>query len=143
MAEQNLKNHARILPIFHYGVFLPLLAYWIWAIYRLVQSFGADSFFAALLATVLIIGFFSLRAQILTVQDRIIRLEMQLRLQRLLTPDLADRAAGLAVKQLVALRFASDAEVPELVGEILGGRVTTPKDIKARVVQWNADHLRA
>ena len=143
MTEQNLKNHARIVPMFHYGVFLPLLTYWIWAVYRAITAPTADAFFAVLVATVLIIGFLSLRVQVLTVQDRVIRLEMQLRLQRLLPPEMAARADALGVKQLVALRFASDAEMPELIGEVLGGRITTPKDIKARVVQWNADHLRA
>ena len=86
---------------------------------------------------------FSLRTQILTVQDRVIRLEMRTRLGGLLPGDLAKRATALSAKQLVALRFASDAEIPELVNEILSGKVAEPKDIKLRIQKWEADHLRA
>ncbi|MGE3520945.1 MAG: DUF6526 family protein, partial [Vicinamibacterales bacterium] len=87
--------------------------------------------------------FFSVRAQILTVQDRVIRVEMRLRLRALLTPDAAARAAALPVKQLVALRFAGDAELPSLVEEVLAGRLVSQKDIKTRVQDWQADFLRA
>jgi hypothetical protein len=72
--------------------------------------------------TVLLIGFISIRVQVLTVQDRVIRLEMRLRLRALLPADLAARAEALPVKQLIALRFACDAELPDLVGEIVAWR---------------------
>jgi hypothetical protein len=41
------------------------------------------------------------------------------------------------------LRFASDAELPELVGQVLAGQLTTQKAIKERIREWQADHLRA
>jgi len=84
----------------------------------------------------------SLRSQILRVQDRLIRLEMRLRLQQLLPQDLRNQIDRLGVKQLVALRFASDAELPELTRQVLGGSLT-PNDIKSRIREWQGDFLRA
>jgi hypothetical protein len=78
-----------------------------------------------------------------TVQDRVIRLEMRLRLQRILPPELQTRIQDLTHRQLVALRFASDAELPVLVREILDGKLTTGKEIKLRVKNWQGDWLRA
>lgn len=144
MAEtQNFRNHGRVVPVYHIGVFFILLANFVWAAYRMVQTVGAESVLAFLLSVALILMFFSVRVQILTVQDRVIRLEMRLRVAALLPPDVARRAADLSVKQLVALRFASDAELPALVEEVLAGRLTAPRDIKQKVQDWQADFLRA
>jgi hypothetical protein len=144
MPEQNYKNHARLVPAFHYGVFLALLGNLAWCIYALVRyEIHGVPLFNFVTTLILIVMAFSLRTQILTVQDRVIRLEMRLRLRGLLPSDAAERAAGLGIKQLVALRFASDAELPELVNEILAGKVVEPKDIKMRIQRWEADHLRA
>ena len=87
--------------------------------------------------------FFSLRVQVLTVQDRVIRLEMRLRLRSALPADLLPHINTLSHKQLVALRFASDAELATLVREVLAGTLKTQKDIKSRVREWQADYLRA
>lgn len=143
MAEQNFKNHGRIVPMFHIGVFLPLLVNVSWAIYRFIQAPSVDTSMPVVVGVVLLLMAFSLRVQVLTVQDRVIRLEMQLRLRTLLAPDLATQASSLSVKQMVALRFASDEELPELVGEVLAGALPTPRDIKVRIARWQADHLRA
>jgi hypothetical protein len=79
----------------------------------------------------------------LTVQDRVIRLEMRLRLNQLLPAELGARTGQLTRQQLVALRFASDAELVELVREVLDGKLTTSRAIKGRVRQWTPDYLRA
>ena len=76
-------------------------------------------------------------------QDRVIRLEMQLRLARVLPPELQPKVATLTRQQFVALRFASDQELADLVRDVCEGRLTTPKDIKMRVKEWQADWLRA
>lgn len=144
MAEtQNYRNHGRLVPVYHIGVFLILLVNFIWGGYRLVRTPGGDGLVAWLTSIGLILMFFSVRAQILTVQDRVIRLEMRLRLRALLAPEVAARAASLPVKQLVALRFAGDGELPALVDDILAGRLVSQKDIKMRVQDWQADFLRA
>src|SRR5262245_61424241 len=140
---QNFRNHARIVPAYHVGVFVPFLANFVWATYRLIGSFSGETFIAFLVSIALLLLFFSVRVQVLTVQDRVIRLEMRLRLRDALPPDLQTHIGGLSHKQLVALRFASDAELPALVREVLAGTLKTQKDIKSRVREWQADYLRA
>jgi hypothetical protein len=140
---QNFKNHGRIVPVYHVYVFLILVVYFVWSAYRLTQGLTVDAVMGLLLIVGLIMLFFSVRVQILTVQDRVIRLEMRLRMRQLLRAELAARAGELPVKQLVALRFASDAELPTLIEEVVEGRLTLPKDIKQRVKDWQSDFLRA
>jgi hypothetical protein len=140
---QNYQNHGRIVPLFHYWVFLILLANVLWSGYGLVRMPGIGAGVGLLLGVGLILMALSLRGQILTVQDRVIRLEMRLRMRDLLPPDLAMRAAGLPVKQLVALRFASDAELEGLVRDVLEGRLETATAIKQAVKQWQGDYVRA
>ncbi len=87
---QSFRNHARIVPAYHVGVFVPFLANFIWATYRLIGMFSGETFIAFLVSIALLLMFFSLRVQVLTVQDRVIRLEMRLRLRNALPPDLQD-----------------------------------------------------
>ena len=144
MAEpQSFKNHGRFVPIYHVGVFFPLLINFFWACYQTYSAPTGDSAVRLLVAIALLLMFFSVRVQILTVQDRLIRLEMRLRLRDLLPADMRAKIAALSVGQLVALRFASDVEMPELVGEVLAGKLATQKEIKQRVTDWQADNQRA
>ena len=85
---------------------------------------------------------FLARTMALTVQDRVIRLEMRHRLKDLLPADLRGRIDDLTPKQLVALRFASDEEMPALVRDVLAGSLATQKAIKERVKNWQGDYLR-
>lgn len=78
----------------------------------------------------------------LVLQDRIIRLEMQLRLERVLPDDLRKAAKGLSIQQQIALRFASDEELPNLVRQVLDEGLTKGGEIKQRVKDWQADHQR-
>lgn len=143
MPEQNLKNHTRIVPAYHVGVGLAVLVNFLWTLYRAVQQPTGDRVVAFVVGIGLLLMFLSLRQQILTVQDRVIRLEMRLRLRELLPTDVYARAAALPVKQLIALRFASDAELPGIVRDVLAGSVTSMRDIKSRVKDWQSDFLRA
>ena len=79
----------------------------------------------------------------LTVQDRVIRLEMRLRLRELLPPDLQPRIGEFTRHQLVAMRFASDRELPAIARKVLDERLEDRKAIKLLVQEWEADHLRA
>ena len=143
MPEQNYKNHARVVPLYHYGVFLSLFAYFVWAAVQLWNGVTIANAMPMVLAVALIFMAFSLRSQVLTVQDRVIRLEMRLRMRDVLPADLATRGSELSIKQLVALRFASDAELAHLVTEVLEGRLKETKEIKQRVKDWQGDFLRA
>jgi hypothetical protein len=145
MAErvQSFKSHARLLPPFHFFVVPVLLVNAINAIRHVwmepTRHFGWEVVVAFALLT---LAFMS-RVQALTVQDRVIRLEMRLRLRGLLPPDMHAGINTLTARQMVALRFASDEELCDLVREVLAGRIAESKDIKSRIKNWQSDWLRA
>ena len=140
---QSYKKHARWLPLFHFFVMPALLVNVVMALWGLVLSPGIWTLWSVVFAIALLgLGFLS-RIQALTVQDRVIRLEMRLKLRQLLPPDLQPRINDLTHRQLVALRFASDEELADLVREVLAGKLASSKEIKMRVKQWQADWLRA
>jgi hypothetical protein len=79
-----------------------------------------------------------IRQSALRLQDRIIRAEMRARLAHL---GRHDAFARLSLPQLVALRFASDLELPALIDRVLTERLT-PDQIKRAVTSWQPDLLR-
>jgi hypothetical protein len=141
---QNLQNHVRVVPPYHMfvlGVFLINLGT---SIYRLIKfGYSWESLVNLLLALALVVLFFYARTFVLTVQDRVIRLEMRLRLAELLPADLRPRIPEFSVGQLVALRFACDAELPALARKVLDEKLSDGKAIKQLVKDWQADYLRA
>lgn len=142
-ASQNLQNHTKFFPMFHFFVLPVLVANLIRAIVELVRAFSWSTAFGVLLALALVALAFSARLMALTVQDRVIRMEMWLRLQHVLPADLKPRIPEFTRDQLVAMRFASDAELPALARKVLDERLTERKAIKRLVQNWQADHLRA
>jgi hypothetical protein len=140
---QNLKNHAKIVPAFHLFV-LPVFALnLVLSIEHCVRFFSFNSVVAVLVALALVVGALYGRLFALTVQDRVIRLEMRLRMQQLLPAELRGRIPEFAVSQLVALRFASDAELPALARKVLEEKLTDRKAIKKMIQKWEPDYLRA
>ncbi len=141
--NQSFQNHTRIVPAFHY-VALPIFTLnLMWSLYRLGRGVTVDSAMSVLLAAGLILLAFSARVFALTVQDRVIRVEMRLRLAQLLPDDLRGRVDEFTVGQLVSLRFASDAELPVLARQVLDERLDDRKEIKKRIQSWKQDFLRA
>lgn len=145
MAEsvQSYKKHTRILPAYHYFVVPVLLVNVIVALRHVWTEPSASVAWEAVVAAALLVLAFLSRVMALSVQDRLIRLEMRLRLRGILPPDLQPAIERLTRGQLVALRFASDAEMPELIREVVAGKLATTKDIKMRIKNWQADLLRA
>lgn len=145
---QNFANHTKIVPMFHYVV-LPILGVnLVSSIVGLVHSIRTDtlswhSVLGFLVAVALIFLALYARLFALAVQDRVIRLEMQLRLQNLLPADLRTRIPEFTVSQLVALRFASDAELPGLARKVLTENLRGRKAIKQLIRDWQPDNLRA
>jgi hypothetical protein len=139
---QTYENHVRYHPPFHF-VLLPLvLLNFIWAIVSLIREPDWSQVQGLLIAFLLAhIGFIA-RGSALKVQDRVIRLEEQLRYQRVLSSDLAQRAGALKTGQIIALRFASDEELPELVQQTLEGKFVKAKEIKLAIKHWRGDYLR-
>jgi uncharacterized membrane protein YciS (DUF1049 family) len=142
--QQSFKTHAKVVPAFTYFV-LPMLAINVgWASYRWERAeFSIDGLFAVLTAVALLLGIFYARVFALRVQDRVVRLEERLRYERVLPADLLARVGELSIGQIVALRFASDGELPGLMRKVLDERLVDRKAIKGLVVNWRADHLRA
>jgi uncharacterized membrane protein YciS (DUF1049 family) len=144
MAEQNLANHGKFLPPFHFFV-VPVLT--INLIYSLYWSgkmgFAPRGILQVLVVAALAVGFLSARMMALKVQDRVIRLEERLRYERVLPPELKPRIGEFTVSQLVALRFACDAELPALARKVLDDKICERKAIKQMVKTWKPDYLRA
>ncbi len=145
MAErvQTYKNHSRLLPPFHFFVLPMLLLNFLNEVRKAWRYPSEGAAFAAVVAAALLTLALLARTQALAVQDRVIRLEMRMRLRQVLPPELHARIDDLTARQLVALRFASDAELAELVREVLDGKLQSSKEIKLRVKSWQSDWQRA
>ena len=144
--QQNYKNHTRWFPLFHFVVMPLLLLNFLSHLVRLFMAAPESGrkrlAFWVLLSLVLILMALASRLMALKVQDRVIRLEERLRYHRLLGSDLAAKAENLAIGQIIALRFASDAELSGLVERTLNGEFAKPKDIKLAIKDWRGDYLR-
>lgn len=139
---QNYQNHVRWYPLFHF-VLIPLLLFnLIWQAVMLYQERTWDRAEFVLLSLGLILLALTARLQALKAQDRLVRLEERLRYKNLLLDELAKKASNLKTGEMIALRFASDEELPELVEKCLNGEFKDTKEIKLAVKNWRGDYLR-
>ena len=141
-APQSYENHARLVPMYHFVSFGLIAVYVLWSLYVVVTAFSLASLMSLLFAIGVIITFFFARAFPLGVQDRVIRLEEWLRLERLLPPERRDAISGMDTELLIGLRFASDGEVAQLFDAIVTEGITDRDEVKKRVTSWRADHQR-
>lgn len=139
---QNYANHRRIIPLYHFGIFGVLVVNLLWSAVRAYRVPGFETVFGVFLALALLGLFFYARIFALAVQDRVIRLEMRLRLNDALPADLRPRIPELTRDQFIALRFASDEELPGLVRDVLTNDVRDREVIKRRIQNWQRDDLR-
>ncbi len=138
---QNLSNYKRYDPLFHLFI-LPITALVLLAtIVHLVMRPSPHAMIHLVLALALLAAIYKLRIYPLRVQDRIIRLEERLRLATLIDPALRPRISELTEAQLIALRFASDPELPTLAARALNEKLS-PEDIKKSIQTWRPDHFR-
>jgi Family of unknown function (DUF6526) len=142
--QQNLKNHGRFDPPFHFFILPMLLLNLIFSIYVTIHHWPAHwalhLWWIAMSVVLFVIAGRS-RDRALCVQDRVIRLEERLRLHALLPAEDRAHIDELSVKQLIALRFASDDELPALVRKTLTQNLE-PKAIKQNIVNWRGDYHR-
>lgn len=144
MAEQNFSNHVRWVPAYHFFVLPVFVLNFGWSIFRLIRpGFSWDGVIHLLTAAALFVFAINARVFALAVQDRVIRMEERQRLARLLPEDLRPRIGEFTKSQLVALRFASDEELPGLARKVLNDKVADTKTIKQLVKNWRADYMRA
>lgn len=141
MAEQSVKNHTRLDPLYHFFLAPLTLFFIVESIVRIVRAPNWDSTVHLLAAIFAFVALFKMRLYPLKVQDRVIRLEERLRLKELLPPSLQPRVPELTEGQLIALRFASDAEVPDLAAKALEANLK-PAQIKQSVRLWRPDYWR-
>jgi hypothetical protein len=144
MEEQNFRNHVRFVPSFHFFVVPVFAINFFWSLYRLKElGISFAGIFGVIFAAALLLLAFRARLFALRVQDRVIRLEERLRYERVLPEELRWRADELTVDQFVSLRFASDDELPALMGKVLDQKLTNRKAIKQQIKTWRPDYLRA
>jgi hypothetical protein len=141
--QQTFANHAKFVPLYHFFLSLLILATLIGSCVNLSESFDDPSrhYNAALLVTVsiaLLLLFWFSRTFALKAQDRAIRSEENLR-HYVLTGKLID--PRVTIQQVIALRFAPDAEFPALVAKA-AAEGTSPKEIKQSIQNWKADTYR-
>jgi hypothetical protein len=140
-APQTYANHRRIEPLQHFILMPILLITWIAAIWTGIKHPNLHTIWMAVLGFALLMVAIQVRSYALKVQDRVIRLEETLRMQRLLPADLAGRIGELNPRQLVGLRFASDAELVDRVREALDEHLDG-EAIKKRIQSWRPDTFR-
>ncbi len=145
MAEklpQSYANHVRFQPPFHFFLLPGTLLLLILSIVNVVRHLHRlDAWILLLIGILLPVAVPLIRINPLRAQDRVIRLEERLRLQALLSQELRPRIPELTESQLIALRFASDEELPALVAKALAGKMAS-KDIKKAIVTWRGDTFR-
>jgi uncharacterized membrane protein YraQ (UPF0718 family) len=146
MTEQNFANHRKFVPGYHYVISFLLVINLLWTLFRLIRPLPGvpvlDRLVAVVVALALGLIFYYLRVFPLGAQDRVIRLEETLRMERLLPPDLKARIGELHRGQILALRFASDQELPELTRTVLDRGIRDANEIKKMIRDWRADHFR-
>jgi hypothetical protein len=138
---QNRSNHVRRDPEFHFFLVLALLLLLLWSVIHLVRHVGTTSIAFVVIAILMLLTALKARTYALKVQDRVIRLEERLRLSALLAEPLRSRMVELTEAQVIALRFASDAEVPALVQRTPTENLAA-KQIKEEIREWRPDYWR-
>ena len=141
-AQQSFENHAKVVPAYHYFTFGLIAANLVYRLSIVATAFSLDAVMSLLLAVGVMMAAFWSRVFALRVQDRVIRLEMRLRLLRLV-PAIGPRLDEFTINQLCSLRFASDAELPALAEKVLAERLDDRKAIKRLIKDWKADLVRA
>lgn len=139
---QSYAKHARMVPMYHYVasplIFVPVLYF----LKEAITAFSVENVMNAAFGVGVVLAAFYARAFPLGVQDRLIRLEERLRMERVLPEDLRARIEDVTTDQLVGLRFAPDDELEGLTRRVLAGELADRKSIKQAVRSWRADHQR-
>ena len=144
MAEQSFQSHAKWVPPFHFFVLPALLINLGFWFYWCVKAwFTVSGVLSVVVAAALFVGMVMARVMAIKVQDRVIRIEERIRFERVLPADMHARIGEFTIDQLVALRFASNAELPELARRVLEEKVNDRKAIKQMIKTWRPDFARA
>jgi hypothetical protein len=143
MMSQTYDTHRRFFPLFHYVALPILLANLAVTVVHAIRQPSPFNAWTVILAIGLVAGVVANRASALLVQNRLIALEMRLRLATTLAPELRSRIPELHLRHLIGLRFAGDAELASLVERCLHGELPTTDAVKRAVREWRPDFIRA
>ena len=138
---QTYANHTRWQPVWHFFAFPMLGINVLWSLVGLRNGPTLEVLFDIAVALALLVVVGLVRVSPLTVQDRLIRLEERLRMERLLPDDLKARLDEITLQQFIALRFASDGELEALTRKALDEKAE-PKAIKQAIQNWRPDYQR-
>lgn len=141
-ADQNFSNHTKWVPLYHFVGTPVAVALFVWNLRHVFKEPTTESGLLLLSSIAILILIALVRLFPLKVQDRLIRLEEQLRLMRLLPADMQSRIGEFTEHQLVAMRFASDAELPDLARKVLNEKITSRKEVKQQIKNWRPDTFR-
>ncbi len=139
---QTYANHTRWHAPFHFFLVPVMLINVIWSMVYFFMHPGWNQGWWIVVSLALLVLTFLVRINPLRAQDRVIRLEEQLRYQQLLPADIAQQASSLTIGQIIALRFASDDELVGLVRAVLQGDPKKPTEIKRAISNWREDIFR-
>jgi len=144
MDKQSFENHGKYVPSYHFFALPVFMVNFVWSLVRLWKlGISFEGIFGVILAAAFVVLAFRARVFALAVQDRVIRLEERLRYERVLPADLQGKCCELTIDQIVALRFACDAELPVLARKVLDEKLTQRKAIKQLIKTWRPDYQRA
>jgi hypothetical protein len=143
MAEQTYKTHRRYLPVFHFFVEPALILNVVAQLLYFNKDRTLYRAWTAVVAAALAVLVFVARYMVARVQERVIRLEERMRLESIAPAEMRGRINDLTMRQLVALRFASDEELPGLAARCLSGELESGEQIKKAIKTWRPDNARA
>lgn len=138
---QTYANHRRLDPSYHFVLFGLLAANFVFSLVHATRAHSRTGWMGFVVSLALLLLFLKARTYALRAQDRVIRLEETLRMRALLSAELQARIPELSPSQFVALRFASDAELPALVEATLAESLDNDA-IKKRITSWRPDTFR-
>ena len=141
--QQSYENHRRIFPIYHLFALPVLAANVVIAIAAFLDAPSWHAGWWVVVSMALAAGLLASRASTLIVQNRLVGLEMRLRLTAILPGDLRGRIGDLTLRQIIGLRFASDGEMADLVRRCIAGELATADDVKRQIRDWRPDIVRA
>lgn len=136
---QTYQTHRKFVPLFHFVVLPILLVNFLAMIYHAWQDPDMYHLWAVAMGFAFLMAALFARVFALAAQDRVIRLEERLRLRELLPPEMKARIPEFTREQLIGLRFASDAELPDLAAAVLRDNVQKRDQVKKLVKHWRAD----
>ena len=139
---QSFEKHAKMVPMYHYWMSLLLFVPMLYFGYVTVTAFSVGALMTFIFAVGVVVAALFARVFPLGVQDRVIRLEERLRMERVLPDDMRGQIESITTDSLIGLRFASDEELVALVRKVIDGELTDRKSIKQAVKSWRPDHQR-